>query len=390
MNQVIGRMRGLPAVLAASAFVASSFLAVAPSSTFAASGSCPITVSEQGSTTVYPALQAAQSAFQAAGGCTLNLVANGSGAGLTALLADTVQVAASSRVLNSGNETNNLYAWQIGGDAMVMAVQASWANAHSINHINMTQVQGIYSGTITKWNQIDSSYPNETIIPRSRITTSGTYSDLLSKFGINATAEANTIAATGLPRFTTSQDEADAACGNPDQLVYTSLANLQAFGPSGQNCLVALAMASGSNTSNYVMPSVTTVQNGTYPVPRQLFLAVNKFGTLRSATVTDNSSYVKAYDLVNYFLSSAGQQFIGQVGFVNQAVPTAQPIPDYDVNLDGAVGLGDLGNITGRWGQTSSCNGWIRADVNNDGAIGLADIGKVTAKWGQVGFVAPN
>jgi hypothetical protein len=92
---------------------------------------------------------------------------------------------------------------------------------------------------------------------------------------------------------------------------------------------------------------------------------------------------------VNFFRSSAGQQYVSQVGFVNQAVSSAQAIPDYDVNLDGAVGLGDLGNITGRWGQTSNCNGWIRADVNNDGAIGLADIGKVTAKWGQVGLVAP-
>ena len=386
MYQVLGRVWRLPAVLAASAVVASSLLVVAPSTAFAA-GSCPITVVEQGSTTVYPALQAAQSAFQSAQGCTLSLTANGSGAGLTALMSGSVNIAASSRTLNAGNEQNNVYAWQIGGDAMVMAVQASWA-ATWTNPVEITkaQVAGIYSGTITNWSSIGG--PNQTIVPRSRITVSGSYSDLLSKFGISSTAEASTIAATGLPRLTTSQDEADAACNNPGQLVYTSLANLQAYGPSGSHCLVAMALSSDGTT--YVMPSVSTVQNGTYPVPRQLFLAVQKFSVIGASATTDNSANVKAYDLVNYFLSSAGQQFIGQVGFVNQAVPSLQPIPDYDVNLDGAVGLGDLGNITGRWGQSSTCLGWIRADVNNDGAIGLADLGKVTAKWGQAGFVAPN
>ncbi len=66
------------------------------------------------------------------------------------------------------------------------------------------------------------------------------------------------------------------------------------------------------------------------------------------------------------------------------------PSPTTTFNLDGAIGLGDLGNIIGRWGQTSSCSGWIRADVNNDGAVGLADIGKVTAHWGQAGFISPG
>lgn len=403
MYQVLSRVRRLPAVLAASAVVASSLLVVVPSSAFAAAGSCPITVVEQGSTTVYPALQAAQSTLQSALGCTLSLTANGSGAGLSALLAGSVNIAASSRVLNAGNEQNNLYAWQIGGDAMVLAVNAAWATANNIDHINMSQIQAIYGGatapvgsaapvgwTITNWSQVNSSYPNMPIVPRSRITVSGTYSDLLSKFNINSAAEAYVVNSTGLARLTTSQDEANAACNNPGQLVYTSLANLQAYGPAGSDCLVALNLAAGSNTSGYVAPSITSVLNGTYPVPRQLFLALQKFSVIGSTATTDNSSNVKAQDIVNWFLSSAGQQFIGQVGFVGQPIPAAQPIPDYDVNLDGAIGLGDLGNITGRWGQTSSCNGWIRADVNNDGAVGLADIGKVTAHWGQAGFNAPN
>ena len=386
MFQPLGKLRSLPALLAAAVVMAGTIVVAAPGMAFAA-GQCPITVTEQGSTTVYPALIAAQGGFQSASGCTMSITGNGSGAGLTALLAGSVNVAASSRTLNAGNEQNGLYAWQIGGDAMVMAVQNSSAMS-AVTQITQNQVQGIYMGTITNWSQINASYPNQPIVPRSRITTSGSYSDLLSKFGITAAGEAATIAATGLARFQTSQDEADAACNSPYQVVYTSLANLLAYGPSGTNCLKALSLSSGSS-SNYVYPTVTSVQTGTYPVPRQLFLAMRQWSVLGGTGTTDTSANVKAMDLVNYMLSSAGQAYVAQVGFVTATVPSAQPIVDYDVNLDGAIGLGDLGNITGRWGQTSACNGWIRADVNNDGAVGLADIGKVTAHWGQAGFVTP-
>lgn len=404
MYQFLSRVRRLSAVLAVPALVAGSLLVVAPSTAFASS----CTVSEDGSTTVYPALAKAQSTWQTASGCNLSLVANSSGVGITDLektptgsgYSVAVQIAASSSAL-SGNDANALYGWKVGGDAMVLAVNAAWANANGVNHINMNQVLAIYGGaaapvgsaaptgwTITNWNQVDPSYPNLPIVPRARVTTSGTYSDLLKKFGINAAAEAYVVANTGLPRFTTTQDEAQAACdnNNPGQLVYTSLANLQAYGPGGQNCLVALALASGGNTSGYVMPSINSVVGGTYPVPRTLYLLLNNFSTMNSATLTDNTSYVKAIDLVNYFETNAGQAFVGQVGFVTAPVPATQAIPDYDVNLDGAIGLGDLGNIIARWGQSSTIQHWMRADANQDGAIGLADLGAVIAHWGQKGF----
>ncbi len=386
MNMLSKTIRTLSAMVGSAVLVAGTLVVAAPGMV-AAAGQCPITINEQGSTTVYPALIAAQAGFQASTGCTINIVGNGSGAGLTALLAGQVNIAASSRPLNAGTEQNNLYAWQIGGDAMVLAVQNSSAMS-AISSISVNQVQGIYQGTITNWNQINGSYPSMPIVPRSRTTVSGSYSDQLRLFGINTGLEATTITNTGLPRLATSQDEADAACNNAGQVVYTSLANLLTFGPAGSGCLKALSLAAGS-TSNFVAPSVTSVQNGTYPAPRQLFLAMQKWAVLGGTATTDTSANVKAMDLVNYMLSTAGQTTVAQVGFVNAAVPAAQPVLDYDVNLDGAISLGDLGNITGRWGQTSPCNGWIRADVNNDGGVGLADIGRVTAHWGQVGFVAP-
>jgi Cohesin domain len=116
------------------------------------------------------------------------------------------------------------------------------------------------------------------------------------------------------------------------------------------------------------------------------YAAVLKPGA-RASNSSDNSGVVAGDDFLNHLLSPEGQTHLpANTGPI--PIPLAQSILDYDVNLDGAVSLGDLGNITGRWGQTSACNGWIRADANNDGAVGLADLGKVTAHWGQVGYVA--
>src|SRR5262245_40196505 len=379
MNQLTRRLRSVTAAVSSAALLASSLVVALPAAVLAAP-SCPITLNESGSTTVFPALQQAEAGFEAAnGGCNLTLSQPGSGAGLSALLAGTVDIAASSRPLNAGTEQTNLWAWKIGGDAMVIAVRNS-ANMSFISNITMAQVKGIYEGTITDWQTLGaaSSIP---IVPRSRTTVSGSQQDLLRIFGISASLEAATITATGLARLATSADEASAACNNDYQVVYTSLANLALFGPAGSNCMKALTLGG-------VSASVLHVQNGTYPAPRELFLAMRK-SSFASGPAAD-SNIVKAMDLVNYMLSSPGQAAVGAVGFVQTAVPATKPIVDFDLNSDGAVGIGDIGVLTSKWGQSQpSCPGWLRADINNDGAVGIGDIGGLTSKWGATGFVHP-
>ena len=120
-----------------------------------------------------------------------------------------------------------------------------------------------------------------------------------------------------------------------------------------------------------------------------LFLAVLRSSYIGDTAATETSPNVKAYDFVDYMRSQSGRSAIAAAGFVPAGPVSTAPIPDVDINLDDAVGLSDIGRLTSRWGQTSTCNGWIRADENNDGAVGLADIGKVTAHWGGYGFAAP-
>ncbi len=103
----------------------------------------------------------------------------------------------------------------------------------------------------------------------------------------------------------------------------------------------------------------------------------------------DNSPQVRADDWINFTKSPFGLSLIPpEYGPFNGAVWTPT-IPDWDVNLDGYVDIGDLGAVASRWGQSNPCKGWIRADTRNRGNVALSSIGGVTSHWGQNGFVPP-
>jgi|GEM_PF-3142835 len=428
-------LRKVISIAASASIIATSFVAAVAPTVALAAGEC---VMEQGSTTVYPSLTQAQAGFQGAVtlpqpawpsaqklGCTVALVASGSGTGKTALIAyynsttSTVTDIAASSAPNSSSENNSLMAFQTGGDAMVIAVKAD----NPVTQITMAEVYGIFNGTITTWQSLGGANGKTgTIVPRSRITGSGSRDDLNRLFKADrgaggtgpacssgfTTCEPTVIAATGLPRLVTSEDESDAACNNANQIVYTSLANLQANGPGGAGCMKALSLQTctfGSTTpfaptgcsGAFVAPSASTAAvGGTYGAKRQLFLTlpkvslmVTKWGAGNGTGWTDRLGLVKAMDIVNYMSSSVGQTATGAVGFIQIAVPPKQPIPDADIDLNGGIGLTDIGQITGRWNRTDPISGSVRADVDNNGGVGLSDIGRITGQWGATGFVAP-
>ena len=443
MNLSSSPLRKIASVAATASIVATSFVSFAAPAVATAATTC---VLEQGSTTVYPALQQAQPTYQGAVvaqpawpasqklGCDSTLVANGSGAGKTALIAfytggsTAIDMAASSSPLAAGAEQTNLMAFQVGGDAMVLAVQ----DANPMTQITMGQVTAIYNGNVTTFQQLgaNANGATGTIVPRSRITNSGTRDDMNRLFKMDrgagntgpacssgfTTCEPTVVTASGLPRLTTSDQEGDAACQNANQIVYTSLANLKKYGPGTSACgnghtIKALSLQSCDYTGfsgatdplaltcsgSFVAPTITSAAvSGTYPAKRQLFLtlpkvavAATKWGVGNGTGWTDQLGLTKAADIVNYMASTDGQTAMAAVGFINIAVPAKQPIPDADIDLNGGIGLTDIGQITGRWNRVDTIPGSVRADVDNSGGVGLTDIGKITGQWGATGFVAP-
>ena len=369
MNKLIARLRFAPVALLA-LLVAGS--ALTPGDMAKGAATCPVVSQIRGSTTVFPISSASEGPFEANWpGSDAQLASIGSGNGLNELrlFNGTNHLAPSSRPLNS-TELSQLYAFLIGRDGFVMAVRNSGTMGF-INNITKTQVEQIYEGTITNWNQLAG--PNAAIVPRARITGSGTQPDFLSNFSVDATAEANVIAATGLPRLTESSDMAAAAANNDFQIAYTSIANTDFPG------LKPL-------TLNGVAPSHQNIANQTYPALRTLWLAVAKTAFVNRI---DDSPTVRADDYVNFIMTAAGQVIVASQ-FVPIGASALPPIPDWDVNLDTSTSLGDLIAVTAKWGQSSGCTGWIRSDANNSAGVSLGDIGVVTGRWGNPGFQPPN
>jgi outer membrane protein assembly factor BamB len=61
---------------------------------------------------------------------------------------------------------------------------------------------------------------------------------------------------------------------------------------------------------------------------------------------------------------------------------SAPAYPDWDVNQDGFINMGDIVRVGLHWGETGA-SGWIPEDVNNDGMINMGDIVVIGIHWGE-------
>jgi ABC-type phosphate transport system substrate-binding protein len=354
-----------------------------------AAGACPINVRDNGSTTLQAIRQAAKPVFEAqfAPGTTVTQIFNGSGNGIADLTAGNADTAGSSRPLKfSTGETTGKYVWQVAKDSFVIGVHNSPAmqflvHTGGLQKAHLTQIYNAGAGISTlHWTDLVPSlvsndpvnFPVSTalIVPRARITGSGSQPDFIGQISVPAANEDATIVATGLPREVEALQMADDASANDNQIVYTSLSQVA----NHPNMLVVAI--------NGVIPDFTNVLS--YALPRALF-----YTTRDNALVNriDNSQQVRADDFINFLRSPAGDALIAAEGYPTIPAADVPPIPDWDVNLDGNTSLGDLGAVASHWGLSSACKGWIRADGNNDGKVSLSDIGVVTSHWGQNGLI---
>ena len=122
------------------------------------------------------------------------------------------------------------------------------------------------------------------------------------------------------------------------------------------------------------MPSVATVQDGTYPMSRDLYMLTLAEGA---------ESNARADDFINYMFTADGQAHVAAAGFVSVPIPADPPIRDYDVNKDNEVSVADVMPIMGHWDETSGHHGWIRADVNKDGKVSVADVTPIMWHWDE-------
>lgn len=249
------------------------------------------TITISGSTTVLPFVQKAADQYMAAHpNADIQVAGGGSGVGIQAIGAKTVDIGMTSRDVTSDEMKKypSFVVTTVAQDGIAVIVNPT----NTIKYITLDQVRGIYAGKITKWSEItgaDVPGTNNQIVIVGRDSASGTrtYFDefvLLKATPTNKMLEKNS---NGAVAQTIQQ--------TPGAIGYVSIGFLT---PEVK------ALPIWYNANKIITPSVATVKDHSYPVWRNLYV------------ITNGKPTGLAGDFINYILSPDGQKIVASEGYV--------------------------------------------------------------------------
>jgi len=203
---------------------------------------------------------------------------NGSGDGIKNTMSGLYEIGHSSRGLKTDGSEDGLdtTAYAIDGIAIVTN------KGNGVDNLTKEQLSGIYTGTITNWNEVGGSDAAITVITReSGSGTRDAFAEIigLEKGGSNIIASASVADNTGAIQTQVSS--------NPNAIGYMSFSDVD---------------TSKVNTVKYegVTISTETLKDGTYKLKREFYLLTKTGATLSPA----------AQAFVDFVMSDAGQQIV--------------------------------------------------------------------------------
>ncbi len=226
----------------------------------------------------------------------LSVTGGGSGTGLAALLNGTVDIANASRQIKP-EEVQQAQANGIQPVEFVVARDAIAVIVHPdnpIGRLTLQQISDIYSGRIDNWSELGGE--DRPIVRLSRETNSGTHVYFLETVLRLGDKNNTTLFSTDTLLLPSSEGIINEVRQNPNAIGYDGLGYVPA-----DLRIVAVARAGGEA---YVLPSIATVNDGTYPVARDLYMY----------TSGEPTGAVKAY--VEWILSAEAQAIVSELGFV--------------------------------------------------------------------------
>ncbi len=238
-----------------------------------------------GSTTVLPIAQAEAEAFMKSNKeADVSVSGGGSGVGIAAVIDGSTDIGNSSRPIKSKEIVTakqkgvNPVGTIIANDGIAVVVN----KGNKLEALSLDQLKAIYSGEITKWSQL--GVEGDTIVIVSRDTASGTFevfNELVLK-GAKLRTDSLMLAS--------NKEVAETVMKTPGAIGYVGLGYLSSD-------LKAV-------TVNGVMPSDSTVLDGTYKLARPLFMYTNG----------EPSGLAKTF--IDFILSDEGQKIVKESGFV--------------------------------------------------------------------------
>lgn len=238
-----------------------------------------------GSTTVLPVAQLTAEAFMAKNpDVDLQISGGGSSVGIQAAGSGTADIGMASRDLKESEKEAypDLVKHVVALDGIVIIVNPE----NSLGSLTLDEVRGIYNGTYRNWNDLGG--PDQEIVVTGRDSASGT-----REFFHETVMQKEDFVETQLEKNSNGAVKQTVA-QTPGAIGYVGLGYIDAS-------VKALPIDAGSGP---VEPTIENIEDGTYPLARELFM------------FTRGEPTGLAAEYLSFISSPEGQQIIRDEGFV--------------------------------------------------------------------------
>ena len=229
---------------------------------------------------------------------SLSVTGGGSGTGIAALVNGTVDIANASRAMTKDEitqaEANGItpVEFTVSRDAIAVIVNPE----NPVRQLTLQQLSDIYSGKINNWTGVGGD--DRPIVRLSRETNSGTHVYFLQTVIRLGDSQNKTLFSTDTLLLPSSEGIINEVRQNPNAIGYDGLGYVP---PDLMGSLVAVARIAGAP---YVIPSIATVNDNSYPVARDLYMY----------TAGQPTGAIKAY--LDWITSPEAQKIVADLGFV--------------------------------------------------------------------------
>jgi len=225
----------------------------------------------------------------------ISVTGGGSGTGIAAMINGTVDIANASRRMKGAEveaaESNDISPIEfiVARDAIAVVVHPS----NPVQGLTILQISDMYTGRITNWSQVGGD--DRPIVLLSRESNSGTYVYFLENVVQAGRDDDSLLFSPDTLLMPSSEGISTEVRQNPNAIGYDGLGYV-----TSDQKTVSVAATEGAS---YVLPSVATVNDGSYPISRPLYMY----------TAGEPVGPVKTY--LDWILDE-GQALVAKLGFV--------------------------------------------------------------------------
>jgi len=226
----------------------------------------------------------------------ISVTGGGSGTGIASLINGTVDIANASRKIKEEEideaKSNGIEPVEhtIARDAIAVIVNPE----NPVSELTLKQISDIYSGKFSNWTEVGGE--DRPIVRLSRETNSGTHVYFLETVLRLGNSDDKTLFSMDTLLLPSSEGIIAELRQNPNAIGYDGLG----YVPKDLK-VIAIAKEEGGP---YVLPSIATVNDKSYPIARDLYMYTNG----------EPTGVIKEY--LDWILSPEAQEIVAELGFV--------------------------------------------------------------------------